>query len=76
MAVPYEKAKRIALELCPEADSVQEYVDAWFFYEKAAEFSVGGLGSVIIMKEDGSSPPLVEYMRSTPFESDPVEIEF
>lgn len=64
MAISYEQAKKKAISLNSSVNAVEDYGDAYCFFNKNAEFAYGS-PDVIIMKSDGTARDFVSYMRES-----------
>ena len=63
--ISYEAAKKKAIELQKTVNGVTEYSDAYFFYNK--DYKGDGANGLVVMKKDGSTKSVPQYVldRST-----------
>ena len=61
----YEAALKKAKGLKPNIDNCTEYEDAFIFASHADDFSFGGDGPVVILKESGRAINMVDYTQSS-----------
>ena len=59
--VNYDEALKIAKELKNNIDACDEYDDAYLFKTKEDEYTLGGDGACIILKENGRAISQLEY---------------
>ena len=59
--VSYDEALKIAKELKENIDACDEYENAYLFKTKADEYTFGGEGACIILKENGRAINQLEY---------------
>lgn len=65
--VSFESAKATALALKPDANICREYDNAWEFDCKGDAAADGGMGPVVVLKEDGKAISLTAFLlRSDP----------
>ena len=59
--VNYDEALKIAKGLKSNIDACDEYENAYLFKTKADEYTIGGEGACIILKENGRAISQLEY---------------
>ena len=64
ITMTFEKAEKMARQLKENVDFCQEYEDA-FIFSKKDEFSIGGDGPVVILKESGEAINMTGYCDSS-----------
>lgn len=61
--VSYEKALESARNLKPNVDGCTEMTDAYIFGSTEDEFTIGGDGPVVVMKNNGNAYNMTAYLH-------------
>ena len=63
--VRFESALKKAKKLKPNIDSCREFTDAYVFASQEDEYSCGGDGPVVVLKDSGKAINMVDYTQTS-----------
>ncbi len=71
--VNYEAALKKAKRLKPNIDRCAEYEKAYSFSSKADEFTIGGDGPVVVLKDSGQAINFIDFLESPAYTGKPTQ---